>query len=202
MDEFKPNSHKSKEELNEPIASKKIEKVITGSAKKKKKTGFDRLTDIFMPEDIGDVKSYIVTDVLIPSLKKAIHDIVTNGIEMWLYPGSGKPKGGSTSSKISYRSYYDKQDDRRDRLAPRTSPGLAYDDILLESRGEAETVLTRMDEIVSTYGVVSVADLYDLVDITGNYTDHNYGWTDITTASVVRVRDGYIIKLPRALPLK
>ena len=58
-----------------------------------------------------------------------------------------------------------------------------------------------MDELIATYGLVSVADLYDLVGIAGSYTDNKYGWTDIRNASVVRVRDGYVIKLPRALPL-
>ena len=58
-----------------------------------------------------------------------------------------------------------------------------------------------MDELIEHYGIVSVADLYDLVGITGSYTDNKYGWTDIRTAQVVRVRDGYKIKLPRAIPL-
>jgi hypothetical protein len=49
--------------------------------------------------------------------------------------------------------------------------------------------------------LVSVADLYDLVGVTGNYTDNKYGWTDIRSASVIRVRDGYMLKLPKALPL-
>ena len=58
-----------------------------------------------------------------------------------------------------------------------------------------------MDELIDQYGVVSVGDLYDLVGVTGAYTDNNYGWTDLRTASVVRTRDGYMIKLPRALAL-
>ena len=40
-----------------------------------------------------------------------------------------------------------------------------------------------------------------LVGVSGNYTDNKYGWTDIRNASVIRVRDGYMIKLPKALPL-
>ena len=75
------------------------------------------------------------------------------------------------------------------------------DDIILESRGEAEDVLERMDELIATYQLVSVADFYDLVGVSGNYTDNKYGWTDIRNASVIRVRDGYMIKLPKALPL-
>ena len=66
---------------------------------------------------------------------------------------------------------------------------------------EAEDVLERMDELIATYQVVSVADFYDLVGVSGNYTDNKYGWTDIRNASVIRVRDGYMIKLPKALPL-
>jgi len=49
--------------------------------------------------------------------------------------------------------------------------------------------------------MVSVADLYELVGIQGSYTDNKYGWTkNIRNASVVRVRDGYLLKLPKALP--
>jgi hypothetical protein len=55
--------------------------------------------------------------------------------------------------------------------------------------------------LIDTYGIVSVADFYDLVGITGNYTDNKYGWNNIHSASIVRVREGYMIKLPRALAL-
>ena len=59
-----------------------------------------------------------------------------------------------------------------------------------------------MDELLETYKMVTVADFYDLVGVTCDYTDNNYGWTSLRSAEVVRVRDGYIIKLPRALPIK
>ena len=58
-----------------------------------------------------------------------------------------------------------------------------------------------MDEIMEEYHIVRVADLYDLVGVTGDYTDNNYGWTNIRNAKIVRVRDGYKIDMPRALPL-
>jgi hypothetical protein len=77
----------------------------------------------------------------------------------------------------------------------------SYDDIILPTRGEAEEVLTRMDELMDTYGLVRVADLYDLVGITGEYTDNRYGWTNITRAEIIRNRDGYMIKMPRAVPI-
>ncbi len=201
MQEYKANSHKSKTEQSDPIPEKKVEKVIAGTVKSKKKGELQKFADVFISEDADKVKSYILMDVLIPAVKKAISDIVTNGIDMVLYGETGRTKKNSPGSKVSYRSYYDKRDDRRDYDSPRTRTGYSYDDIILDNRGEAEDVLSKMDELISTYDFASVADLYDLVGITGNYTDNRYGWTDIRSASVVRVREGYMLKLPKALPL-
>lgn len=201
MEQYKPNSHKSKEERRESVPEKKVEKVIAGTVKSKKKSEIQKFTNVFISEDVNDVKSYILLDVLVPAIKKAISDIVTNGIDMILYGGTGRTKSNSTASKESYRSYYDGGNDRRDYNLARTKTSYNYDDIILDNRGEAEDVLSRMDELISTYGLVSVADLYDLVGVTGNYTDNKYGWTDIRSASVIRVRDGYMLKLPKVLPL-
>lgn len=201
MEEYKPNSHKYKEDQNRSSPEKKVEKVIAGTVKSKKKSEIRKFTDVFISEDIDNVKSYILLDVLIPAIKKAISDIVTNGIDMILYGETGKIKSNSTASKVSYRSYYDGRNGRRDYSAIRTKISYNYDDIIFDNRGEAEDVLSRMDELISTYGLVSVADLYDLVGVTGNYTDNKYGWTNIRSASVIRVRDGYMLKLPKALPL-
>ncbi len=198
MEEYKSNSHASKEK-EKSGEEKKVEKIISGQAKAKKKSEFSKFADVFVSEDAGNVKSYILMEVLVPAVKKAISDIVTNGIDMLLYGETGVHKRNGASSKVSYRSYYDRSN--RSTSSSRTRNGYSYDDIILDNRGEAEEVLSRMDEIVATYGTVSVADLYDLVGITGAYTDNKYGWTDIRSASVVRVRDGYMIKLPRALPL-
>lgn len=201
MEEYKPNSHKSKEEQQAAPPEKKVEKVVSGSVKSRKKSEIQKFADVFIQEDAQKVKSYILMDVLVPAIKKAISDIVTNGIDMILYGETGRTKKNGTASKISYRSYYDNRDDRRDYGSSRTQTGYNYNNVILDNRGEAEEVLSRMDELIATYGLVSVADFYDLVGITGSYTDNKYGWTDIRNASVVRVRDGYTIKLPRALPL-
>lgn len=200
MEDYRSNSHRSKEN-NE----KKVEKVVRGKVKTKKKNQVHKLKDVFISEDAADVKSYIFMDVLVPAIKKAVFDIVTDGIDMVLYgeTGSGRNKKRS-SSNVSYRDYYDRRkDDGRysSRTSRRTTSRYDFDDIILDSRGEAEEVLTRMDELIDTYGIVSVADLYDLVGITGEYTDNKYGWTNIRNAEPVRTRDGYMLKLPKALPI-
>ena len=200
-EEYKPNSHKFREKQNETLTDKKIEKVVRGKVKTKPKSGMSKITDIFISEDASNVKSYIMMDVLVPAVKKAISDIVRDGIDMILYGESRGRKSSTTSSYVSYRDY--SRSDDRDRFRDsRTRSGYNHDDIILETRGEAEEVLTRMDELIDTYGVVSVADLYDLIGKSCEYTDNKYGWTNIRNAEPIRVRDGYMLKLPKALPIK
>lgn len=194
MGEYKSNSHRSREIERE---EKKVERVVKGQVKSKKKNKF---ADTFISEDAASVKEYIIFDVLIPAAKNAISDMVTTGIQMMLY---GEVRGGSKSkgSKVSYSKYYDDRRERDYDRRSRTRSGYDYDEIILESRAEAEEVLNSMDDLLERYGLVSVADLYDLVGVTGNYTDNKYGWTNLRHASVQRLRDGYLLKLPRAIPL-
>ena len=200
-EEYLPNSHRYKEGQKESLPEKKrVEKVVHGKVKVRPKSGLHKLTDVFISEDAANVKSYIVMDVLVPAVKKAISDIVRDGIDMILY-GESKGRSSSSSSYVSYRDYSRRDEDRfRDR--DRDRRGYNHDDIVLESRGEAEEVITRMDELIETYGVVSVADLYDLVGKTCEYTDNKYGWTNVRNAEPIRVRDGWMLRLPKALPLK
>lgn len=205
MEDYKPNSHRFKEEQasgqgEPPVGQerKKIEKVIKGTVKTKKKGGVTKLAELFVSEDVKDVKSYIVMDILVPALK----DAVINGITMFLYGSSGKNRKTSTTSNVSYRSYYDQRNSRYgSEPAARTRTGYNYDDIILDSRGEAEAVLAGMSDIIETYGVVSVADLYDLVGKSCEYTDNKYGWTNIRNAEAFRVSNGYMLKLPKVTPI-
>ena len=198
MEEFKPNSHKSKELT--PVPEKKVEKIVKGTVKSKKKNGIDRLKDNFISEDAANIKTYVVMDVLIPAVKKAICDIVKNGVDMILYGESGR-SNRRPSEYVSYDRRYLDRGDPRFYKADRARIGYSYDDIILETRGEAEDVLARMDELIEIYGMVSVADLYDLVGISGNYTDNKYGWTNIRNAEPVHVRDGYMLRLPKVTSL-
>ena len=195
--DYKPNSHKYKAEQKEKEREKRAEKVVSGNVRTKKKSSGRKIADSFIGEDAGNIGGYILNDVLIPSVKKAVVDIVTDGIAMLLGTDKKKSRSGS-SSYVSYRSY---SDDRDDRYRSSRTRSYSFDDIIFESRGEAEEVLDRMDELIDTYRAVSVADMYDLAGLSCDYTDNKYGWTSLRSADIVRVSGGYMIKLPRATAL-
>lgn len=201
MDEIKPNSHKYKQEQAELAEKKRAQKVISGTARTKK-NGLRKFTEAFISEDAGNVKSYVLTDVLVPAVKKLFFDIITNGADMIFYGGrGGKERRPGSAGYVSYSSRYDRDDRYHRQDTPRPTR-FTYDDITLDNRQDAVEVLRRMDEIMAEYGNVKVADMFDLVGLTGEFTDHAYGWYDIRSARVESTRDGYKIRMPKAQPIR
>lgn len=203
MENYKPNSHKFNSEQKETDERKKLDKVVTGEAKRIKKNEMARFKDVFISEDAKNVKSYILSDVLIPAIKKLINDIVTDGIQMILFGGTSR-KSGSSCSRVNYVSYNNYSNSRNENsVVRRPVTGYSFDKIRIDNRGEAEEVLSQMDAIIEKYGMARVTDFYDLVGVTGNYTDNKYGWSNLSTARIVRTSDGgYVIELPRAMPIE
>ena len=202
MSEYRSNSNRIKEEEKQDLPQRRAEKVITGTAARRKKNNLDKLGSIFIVNDVKDVKNYILHDVLIPTIRRAFYDIVCNGTGILM--GERNPgRGGGPANKVSYRSYYDRSDDRRasGNNGSRAKSSYSYNDLIFSNRGDAEIVLERMYELLDHFDAVSVADLFDLAGESCNYTDNKYGWTSLDDARVQSVRDGYVIQLPRATTL-
>ena len=198
MEYNKPNSHKSKQVIKQSDAPKKnIGKVIDGTAKVAKKGEFQKAVDAFLPEEgLNGIKDHIIMDVVIPTIKKIISDTV----ETILY-GTGAHK-----QTTSYSGYYNRKEEEERYSRPigssRLNASYSYEEIVLETRGQALSVIACMEEVIDTYECVSVADLYEMVDLTGNYTDNNYGWLDLRGAQVIQLRrGGYALKLPKPVKL-
>ena len=190
------------EERNDNLPAKKVDKPIV-SGKVRKKSEISKLSDVFLADDVGSVGRFIVSDVIIPTIKNLFYDVVDNSLKMALF---GERGGRTTRQHKRSGEYvsYDKMSRRDDRDYPddRVRARHRYNDIEYDSRGEAEMVLEQMEDIIDRYGHVSVADLYDLADVTGEYTDHKYGWTNLRSAEIMRNRYGaYVIKFPKAMPL-
>ena len=198
MIDIKPNSHKYKAENSE---KKKIEPVVKSGAKLRKKNELQKVAGSIISEDAKSVKSYILMDVLVPAIKDAIEDIVTNGIRMLLRGDTSARRSGPSGgiSHISYNKAYD----RRDRSSLDRPRGVMdFDDLILPTRYEAEEVLRSLDDLIETYRIVSVADMYEAAGIRDfEYTARNYGWKDIRRAEVVHVRNGYWLKMPNVSPI-
>ncbi len=207
--EYPGNSNKSRVKTEKKVVDRpKIDKIISTKAVKKKQSFGKRLVKTFVGEDIDNVGSYVIHDILVPAAKNTFSDLVTGGIEMLLY-GEVKHnrKRNNGKSYVSYNSSStnSSKSSRNDarRASPRNRSVHDFDDVTIESRGEAEDVLSHLVDFTMDYGMATVSDLYDLVGITPDFTDNNFGWTNLSTASVQRARGGgYIINFPRTVELE
>lgn len=202
MNELKPNSHKYKESEGdkEKRPEKKVEPVVSGKVRTKKKSLFQKAVDLIVPEDITDIRSHMLEDVLVPCFKDTISDIVNVMLYGEKRSGNRSTKGGT---KVSYRDFYDRNNNRRDYNQVRARSGYELMELIFDTRGEALDVLRMMDDIIARYGTVTVADYYELSNVQSNYTDNKYGWKNIDHADTVSVRGGgFTIRMPRPLPLE
>lgn len=207
MEEFPSNRQRSGRQNDKPPVQKKVERVVQSEVTRRKKPLGRRLAETFAGGDARGVWGYVTFDVLIPAAKDAIADAFTQGIERMLFPDSNprsrgrrRPGGGSYVSYDRY-SQRDRRDDPRS-ISRRARASHDFDEIILATRVEAEEVIDQLYEIISKYEIVSVADLYNMVGITGNFTDEKWGWDDLRGAGVTRLRNGeYLLDLPKPQPL-
>lgn len=211
--DFPSNRHKDKaEKPEEPKAEKKVDKVVESEAIRRKKSLGTRLKETFFGGDTRGVLGYVGEEVLLPAARDMIADAVSQGIERMIY-GEAKSSSRRTGSRpdgsgpyISYNRYSGSKRKRGPSrrggdISHRARAAHDFDEIILASRVEAEEVIERLFDLVAKYESATVADLYDLVGITGNYTDDKWGWYDLRGADVRRVRHGYLLDLPRPEPL-
>ena len=184
-----------------------IEAVVESGVIKRKKSFGRKLGEVFVVEDTQSVVGYVVQDVLIPGAKNVMFDMIRDGFERMLWgessARSNRRRGGYTSYNTMYKD--PRKDDRRDYRADSDREPISrrarathdFGELVITDRGEAEEVIDRLIALVDDYGCATVQDLYDLVGLSGNYTDQKWGWNDLRTACVMSTRGGYILDLPR-----
>lgn len=212
MDNFPNNSLVGKRSFDSQPAKeekpkrKKFEAVIEDGATVKETSGFKKFLKSIFPEDLEEYKRYVLFDVAIPAGKKVIQETV----DAILY-GTDAPVR-SNSSYTSYGSFFpsSKKSASRNsfsygkREEPVESQDLGIDYYIeFNDIGKAKRVLKAMREALEEYGILPVAAMYEFAKIKCPFTYEDYGWTNLDTASVIRIGGGkYTIDTPRALPIR
>lgn len=202
--EFPPNSEASKKGRD-----KKIERVTSGEVTRKKKSLRKQFQETFIAGSMQTAVRYVAFDVLLPAAREMIYESVSEGFRNLIFGDKSRRRGSTTpqSGPTGYVQY------NRASTGPpwASSPQRAmsrqararhdFDEIVLDSRAEAEEVIDRLYDVVNKYEFASVADLYELVGLPSVHTDNKWGWSNIRGAGVSRVRDGYLLDLPDPEPL-
>ena len=185
-------------EPEKPAPKQKLQ--LQGEVKTHKKTFGDK---VYENENVKSTRNYIIQDVLIPALQDTIVNMISGGIETLVYGqsrGSSRARPRSNTTYVSYSnaSRQPQQPARQARTLNRDRIGKEIDPPVLTSRDDANLVLNTMCDLIGEYGCASLADLYDLLEMTSSFVDYNWGWREnfIREANVRRCREGWMLELP------
>lgn len=187
-------------------SSKAINPVAKGRLKKDSTA--KKVAKSMIKVDGHQIKDFVFGEVLIPTIKDAVYKIVTNGLSMVLFDrvdGSRGSRSGLSGTRISYSGYYrgdnPPRESRSDRYSRRES-FVPDGQIVYTTRQEAEDIIDGMADIIDQYGQVSIADMYDLSDVSAPpHTYNRYGWRTVRDFYTRHTADGWVIVTPRAIVL-
>lgn len=208
MQDFPANSQAAKAKT-EP--REKIEAVTSAETVRRKRGLGRQFKETFIGGDARSSMEYVVFDVLIPSAKDMMFDAFESGLRSYLFGGNSKPRRGGGSSgypapgHVAYNRVPPANSARpteQRSLSRRSRARHDFDDVVIPTRREAEEVIDQMFEVLSRYGSVSVADLYELTGIQSSHTDMKWGWTELRGAKALpRRQGGFLLDLPEPEPL-
>lgn len=171
---------------------------------RRKKSLTRSIKETFINDDTRSVGQYILFEVLIPAAKSMVQDMVTKGIEMFLYgETSNRGRGRDDRTVISYNSMYKRRDHDAERYRPTSKRDkFDLDSIFFREHTEAEDVLEQLCDQLEKYDEVTVADYFGFADIEGATWVHaKWGWTNLKRASCTHTRNGWAIILPEPVEL-
>lgn len=215
MEDYPSNSQRKPPNEGAPKPQeKRVERVTEGEVQRRKKPLGRRFAETFMGGDARSVGGYVMFDVLIPALRDTVVDTFTTGIERMFYgdrtPSSTRRgyRSSGPGGYVAYNRYAptrpyrpgEPRDEPRN-ISRRARASHDFDEIILSSRVEANEVLERLFDLIDRYEAATVEDLYEMVGINSDYTDKKWGWTEIRGANVSRTRSGYLLNLPKPVPL-
>lgn len=195
----------------EPEPRPALEPVVTGKVIRRKKSVGKKLAETFTGDSAGEVGTYVFFDVIVPAIKSMIVESGKEALDRIFWgsgsrprPGNGRPQSNRYNEMYSGRPRVDFD---RPGLPPRQEPQRSlsqkarmthdFDEIIVETRGEAEKVIDGLGLLVEQYGVARLSDMYELLEITPSYTDDKYGWYDLRGTSISRNSQGYLLNLPK-----
>jgi len=212
MQDFPANSAKVRTRSEGPPQDKteehpkKVERITSAEAVQRKRGLGRKFKDTFVGGNARTALEYMFTDVVVPSIRDLMAEAVHAVTDRMIY-GDTRPRRGASASgysnvpHVNYQGMSSAKPTSR-ALSQQSRTRHDFGEIVIASRGEAEEVLDRLFDILSRYGSVPVADLYELTGIQSSHTDHKWGWTALRGAKVARLRTGgYLLELPNPEPL-
>ena len=146
---------------------------------------------------------YALYNVLIPSGKRAIQDILD---KFFNSSPSSSSSASSSSAKIADRTSYSSASAANSAAQNVAPPSIStrnvysYESLRFATRQDAVRALEYLQDTLGRYNIVRVAALMEFCEIQPSTIEYKYGWTNLDGAEVYSIPNSteHGLRLPRA----
>lgn len=192
---------------------RKAERAVANEVTSRPKSVGKRLREALIGGDSRTALQYVIGEVIIPQAKDMLAEAATQAFHRFIFgdgPSATRRSSGRTvGSNYTPYNRYSARGNRpigstaREERATVHLRSRDLDDIVCETRQDAQSVLEQMFDFLEEYQSVSVADLYTMLNWTdrSTHTDQKWGWESLQGSDIKMVRGGYLLILPKPMAL-
>ena len=217
---YQGNSKLDKEIAAETKEGPKLKKIEGVTVTELKPTLGRRIRSSFGGNNLKSVGAAVLAEVIIPTAKDLLSNVIDEGSRRMIYGESGSRRGGMASTvastlvgnatRIRSTNYSSISSQTRasapaTTLSARERNNFDFSNLAFPERAQVEAIIEAMYDTINEYGMITVAGLYDLLGQSGTgFTDQKFAWDAQAFAGTkpAKIREGWVLDLPLPLEVK
>lgn len=174
-------------------------RVAQDTAPARKRSTVHEVFHAIFPGGFEEIKQHLVWDIFIPWMQDMLHN-GWQGLGDVIFPGSGKTAPRTGSNVPEHYSYDEPY--RYGRYNPWTSSnGYLPRMKPVATKRQADAILESLHESLMRYGCVTLLEFNSEVGNETYPTQNGYGWLTLKNIEPIKVREGWVIEMPKAVPI-
>lgn len=218
---YPSNSHKAKEQKEmaargDPKPSRIVNTVGDSKPTMKKRKLSARMKGLVNESKIKEVSTKAVDEVFIPQFMTSLYDFGCRILSALIFKDQNprRPADPFASRYMGGPGYYNynqmynplaQQQTIKPTVQAKTTNDMFHvSDLIFPAFNEADYVLKDMQNVIQTYGHVTVDYVLSLVGRSRDIpvTAHDFGWVNLDQAYINTLAEGYHLVLPQAVNIK
>lgn len=203
-----PSNNPRKQQRAETPTKKQVTAVVSDGVTVRKKSVSKKFAQAYFGGSAREAGQRAFWTVLLPRIKDLTRDYGIAMIDGVLFGEQARPTSSNSIGRVAYNSAFKgsqiigQQSSPAPQISRRARAAHDFDEIVFDSRDKAQAVIDGLYTLLSQYGVATVGDLYDLCGITQEFTNENWGWTNLSGSGIAYAGGAYLLNLPNPEALK
>lgn len=205
MEQYPSNTLKERGKAPQQKAKPELKCVVTGKSKPVPQSIWSKVFVGIKPTSGQSMKSFIFDEIVTPLIQRAVVEGVTGAINFLVKGDAYADRKDIQKFGKSYINYNGISSGKpaSNYVYSGKNSNMDIENVWFESRVDAQRVLDEMQAVIANYDILTVNGFYDIIGKTSIIDQGNekFGWSDLRNAYVTASRGGWVLHLPRPMPI-